>query len=333
MKETATMEELSADGLGLGGADVGEVKDPRLSIIIVNWNTRDMLAACLGSIQTRLEGVVTHEVIVVDNNSADGSAEMVRSGFPWVKLLESGENLGFVGGNNLATRLARGRILLLLNSDTVLLDSHITKIINYLDENPDVGVVIGKVLNVDGSFQRPFRRFPDFRTALANLTVNLIVTMPFLIIEDYNLRRLDEDQEHDVDWVVGCYLFARRDLLNDGKIFNEKIFMFMEDTLLCHEAREKGYRVVYLPVAPITHYGRASTSKVLPRAIRASFDSSRVYIDKVYGGAAATVFALGVKLCWWLFAAGFAVLGTVPHPKIRKKRDLFVALITGAERC
>ena len=130
-----------------------------LSIIIVNWNTRKLLAECLKSLKQNICTCLRHETIVVDNGSSDGSIDMIRKEFPSVLLIANKTNLGYVRANNQGSSVAIGRYILLLNSDTVLLEGGVEDIVGYLDSHSDVGIATGIVLNPDRTFHRPFRRW------------------------------------------------------------------------------------------------------------------------------------------------------------------------------
>jgi GT2 family glycosyltransferase len=141
------------------------------------------------------------------------------------------------------------------------------------------------------------------------------------------LEELDENEEQEVDWVSGAYMFVRRDVLDNGHVFDEDIYMWFEDTLLCYNLRKAGYRVVYLPYAPIVHYKGKSAGKIPVKAAFNSFRGSTIYFQKVYGRPLARFYATTVRLIWALFALCFSILEFVPNEKIKKKAQLFRRLI------
>ena len=299
----------------------------KLSIIIVNWNTRDLLAECLDSVFHHLRDQFSYEVIVIDNASVDGSTDMVEEKFPQARLIKNDDNVGFVKANNQGAKIANGRYLLLLNSDTVLLDGEMWKIIEYMDANQDVAVTTGRVLNPDMSFQRPFRRFPNWIGSIWRNTMCLVKGLETWFHKRYMLEELDENEEQEVDWVSGAYMFVRRDVLDNGHVFDEDIYMWFEDTLLCYSLRKAGYRVVYLPYAPIIHYKGKSAGKIPVKAAFNSFRGSTIYFQKVYGRPLARFYATTVRLIWALFALCFSILEFVPNEKIKEKAQLFRRLI------
>ncbi len=241
-----------------------------LSIIIVSWNVRDLLAACLDSIATAPIQLKQNEsptespcveVIVVDSASSDGSAEMVRQRFPWVRLIAEPGNVGFTRGNNIALAQAHGRHLMLLNPDTVVHGDALNRLIRYLDDHPDVGIVGPRVLNADGTTQSTRRRFLRPLTGFFESTW-LQGYAPKRWLDHYYVTDQPDDGTFDVDWVQGCALIARREVYEQIGPLDEGYVMFFEETDWCRRARQHGWRVVYVGGARITHYGGQSTGQV-----------------------------------------------------------------------
>ncbi len=251
-----------------------------LSIIIVSWNVRDLLAECLASIEAapctivgvagqeypadasgRASGTRYAEVIVVDSASSDGSVYMIRHRFPWVQLIEQAENVGFTRGNNIALDVARGRHVLLLNPDTVVHGDALNQLVGYLDANPDVGIVGPRVLNDDGTTQSTRRRFPTPITAIFESTW-LQPIAPQRILADYYVSDLPDDGTFEVDWVQGCALMARRAVYDEIGPLDERYIMYSEELDWCKRAKSANWGVVYLGTATITHYGGKSTEQV-----------------------------------------------------------------------
>ena len=240
--------------------------DFELSVTICSWNTLTDLRACLASLdQCRSEA--SFEVIVIDNNSEDGSPVMVASEFPWVRLYALAENLGFTGGQNYALERRQGRHALLLNSDTVVFPEAFPKLLAYLEANPNVGVVGPKLLNPDGSLQFSCRRFPNpvaalFRnTPLGKLFPNNRFT------RDYLMQDWDHSLVREVDWVSGAALLARGEVLDKIGYLDPDYFMYCEDVDYCWRTWAAGYKVVYFPPAVITHAIGRSTDKAPNRMI------------------------------------------------------------------
>lgn len=301
---------------------ISKTDRPDLSIIIVNWNTKKLLHECLRSVLDNLV-TINYEIIVVDNASSDGSAEMVKSKFKSVQLMENTENVGFVKANNQAANLAKGRYFLLLNSDTRLLDNGISDIIKYLDSHSEVGIATGKMLNPNKTFQPPYRRFPNLLGSVFHHTFRRIINLNTFFLKHHRYENLNPTQIHDIDWVTGAYLFIRSDLVKDGKIFDEAIFMYYEDTLLCYQVHKCGYRIVYLPYASIIHYQGMSARQIRTITAYNSFKSSVIYFERIYGKKTADVYARIVKIIWHLLVCGFTLFQVVPFPKFREKTEFF----------
>jgi hypothetical protein len=294
-----------------------------LSILIVSWNVRDLLAACLDSIaaapitiipatnspvgaglETRPSplaasgegdqgGEVNVEVIVVDSASADGSADMIRERFPWVMLIAKTDNIGFTRGNNDALEASQGRYLMLLNPDTAVHDDALNRLVAYLDANPEVGIVGPRVLNADGSTQSTRRRFPTLLTAIFESTW-LQGLAPRRVLNYYYVADQPDDGTFDVDWVQGCALVARRDVYAQIGPLDPGYVMYSEELDWCRRAKSAGWRVVYVGDARITHYGGKSSEQVQAHR-HIYFQQSKIrYFRKFHGPAAA--FALRVFL-------------------------------------
>jgi len=243
-----------------------EARAPRLSVIIVNRNTCDVLRACLRSLEPPLaSGDV--EVIVVDNGSADGSPQMVAAEFPAVTLIALPENRGFAVANNIGMRAARGRYFLILNSDTEILADALERICDYLDANPDVGALGPQLLNTDRTLQYSCRRFPSFRTALFHRYSIMTKLFPRnRFSSQYLMTDVGHDHTMDVDWVSGAALVVRREVFEQSGGFDEGFFMYAEDVDWCYRIKQAGWRIVYLPEAQILHHIGKST-RLVPYAM------------------------------------------------------------------
>lgn len=242
------------------------MQDFELSITICSWNTQSDLRDCLRS----LEGVraeTSFEVIVVDNNSEDGSPDMVAAEFPWVNLQRMPQNLGFTGGHNHALSLRKGRHALLLNSDTIVHAGALSTLMSYLNANPDVGVLGPKLLNPDGTLQLSCRKFPRPTAALFRNTPlgKLFPNNPFT--RDYLMSDWGHDSPREVDWVSGAALVARQELIEKIGTLDPNYFMYCEDVDYCFRCGKAGFKVVYLPTAVITHAIGRSTDKAPNRMI------------------------------------------------------------------
>lgn len=237
--------------------------DLQLSVTICSWNTQDDLRACLRS----LENEAGVETIVCDNNSEDGSPEMVAREFPWVRLLAQKTNLGFTGGQNLMIEARSAPHVLLLNSDTVVHPGALETLMAYLEANPEVGIVGPKLLNPDGSLQLSCRRFPNPLAALFRNTPLGRLFPNNRFTRDYLMKDFQHDRPMEVDWVSGAAMLARKEMIDRIGGLDPEFFMFCEDTDWCWRAGKAGYKVVYLPSSVVTHAIGRSTDKVPNRMI------------------------------------------------------------------
>ncbi len=226
--------------------------EPLLSICITSWNTRELLRDCLRSLYADRDSR-NWEVLVVDNASGDDSAAMVRTCFPQVELMARSENLGFVKGNNLALRRARGRYLLLLNSDTRVEIGALGQLVDFMEANSQVGIAGPKLLNEDGSLQLSCGISPTLWTETINKLL-LHKLFPF-----FKLGRWSHGEIRPVGWVTGACLMARRQAVEQAGLLDCGIFMFYEDLEWCMRIGQYGWKIYYLPASRVVHLGGQST--------------------------------------------------------------------------
>lgn len=225
----------------------------QLSIIIVSWNVCKLLRQCLRSIkeQTRL----SYEIIVVDNASTDGSADMVANEFPEVILIRNSKNRGFGAANNQGLAIARGQFVIFLNDDTEILDHALDKMVSYLEANPSTGIVGARLLNSDRTVQvGTARRFPDFKV-LATMLLGLHSFLQKKIwLQDYYLSKENFRTTKLVDQVMGASLMTRRQLLKNIGSFDEHFWIWFEEVDLCKRFHDSGYKIAVLAPAEIIHH-------------------------------------------------------------------------------
>jgi GT2 family glycosyltransferase len=229
-----------------------------VSVIVVNRNTREILRSCLVSLLAQTAGP-SFEVAVVDNGSTDGSVEMVRDEFPQALLISNTLNRGFAAANNQAMRLARGRYVLLLNSDTVVRDGAIQKTLAFAEEHPEAAVVGCRVLNADGSLQPTCFRFPGLINMLLSATYLYKVFPRSRFFGRERMTWWDRDDVREVDVVTGCFMLVRREAIEDVGLMDERFFMYGEETDWCYRFTKAGWKNLFYPGASIVHLGGEST--------------------------------------------------------------------------
>ncbi len=231
-----------------------------LSISIVSYNTRELLRNCLKSIFETTKGI-EFEVIIVDNNSRDGSQEMVAKEFPQVKLIANDSNRGFAGANNQAIKESKGRHILLLNSDTIVLEDTLEICCSFMDEHLEIGLLGCKLLNPDGTLQHSCRGFPSFLTLFFESTFLDQIFPRHGVIGRYQMRYWDHDEIREVDQPMGAFMMVRREAIEEVGYMDEGYFMFFEEVDWCYRIKDKGWKIVFIPQAEIIHYGGQSIRK------------------------------------------------------------------------
>jgi GT2 family glycosyltransferase len=292
-----------------------------VSVIIVSWNTADILRDCLNSLYHAPTGGLSLEVIVVDSASTDSTVAMLEAEFPQVIRLPQAQNLGFSRCNNIGLAVARGRHVLLLNPDTLIIGDALARLSAYLDANPAVGIVGPHTLNADRqTTQSTRRRFPNRRLAFLESTW-LEGLAPRGWLAAYRLDDRDDRDCFEVDWVQGSCLMARREVYEQIGGLDEGFVMFYEEMDWCRRAREAGWRAAYVGAAQIVHLGGKSTEQASARK-HIYYNESRLrYFHKVYGAGFASVLRM-VLLTGYLYQMGVEGLkGMLGHrPDLRRQR-------------
>lgn len=245
--------------------DAAMIDAPDVSILMVNWNTREMTLECLRSVYAETKDTRI-EVIMIDNASADGSAEAIRAEFPQVRLVAEDANHGFAKATNMAADIALGKYFLLLNTDTVVLDGAIDKLCAFALKTPEAGMWGGRTLFGDRTLNRGScyaKITPWSAFCMASGLAFAFDNSPTLNPEVYgNWQR---DSERDVDIVSGCFLLTKATLWRELGGFDVSYYMYGEEADLCARARAKGTKPRVTPTATIIHYGGASTKQFSKR--------------------------------------------------------------------
>ena len=253
-----------------------------VSVIIVSYNTRDILLGCLRSVYASkcVDGL---GVFVIDNSSTDTSVEAVHAAFPQCRVIANDENLGFSKANNLGLECAQGRYVLLLNPDTVVEPDVLQKMTEYMDKHPDVGMVSCKLVTGDGSLDLACRRsFPSLWDGFCRASGLSALFPRSRLFSRYNLTYLDEDETYEVDAVNGAFAFVRREAVEQVGPLDEDYFMYIEDLDWCYRFRKAGWKIAYHPAATTVHLKGQSGNPRSPIMIRELFKSTEIFYRKHY---------------------------------------------------
>ncbi|MFX0201394.1 MAG: glycosyltransferase family 2 protein [Candidatus Hodarchaeota archaeon] len=231
-----------------------------LSVIIVNYNTADFLVRCLNSVAS--QSGIDSEVIVVDNCSQDGSSELLKNNFSWIKLITNDRNLGFSRANNQALKMCSGKYVYYLNPDTEVRPDAFKAMVDYMESRPDIGLAGTRIVNPDGSLQQSVEnRYPGQKYAVLEL----------------------KDLTKDIAWVLGASMIARRELIQALEGFDESFFLYGEDLDLCMRIRKAGWSIGYIPDAVVVHWGGQSERDSLPVEVwEKKFKAESIFYHKHY---------------------------------------------------
>lgn len=234
-------------------------KSVDLSVVILNYNTKDLTRTCLTTLLASRLGQYTMEVIVCDNGSEDGSADMIAEEFPHVILVKNGKNLGFAAGNNPGIRRAKGRFVLLLNTDTEMHSDTLRVMIDFMDRNPDAGAATCKLLLPDGSMDPACHR--GFPTPWVSLTYLLKLEKLFpktKLFGEYHQGYKDLATIHEVDCIVGAFFMVRQEVIRQVGLLDEDYFMYGEDIDWAYRIRTAGWKIMYNPTGTMLHKKKQS---------------------------------------------------------------------------
>jgi hypothetical protein len=232
-----------------------------LSVLILNYNTKQLTLDCLSSVFSS-STAYAYEVIVIDNASSDGTADAVTEKFPQVRLIRNSDNVGFARGNNEGIKAAEGRYILLLNSDTIVQPDTFEVMLRFMDEHPEVGASGCKIILPDGSLDKACKR--GFPTPSASFYYAFGFSKLFPHVprfNQYQLGYLNPDEEYPVDCLVGAFMLVRREAVEQAGMLDEEFFMYGEDVDWCYRIKAAGWINYYYPRTHIVHYKGASSRK------------------------------------------------------------------------
>jgi GT2 family glycosyltransferase len=295
--------------------------EPDVSIIIVSWNTRDLLIDCIQSIKRETE--VSYEIIVVDNASTDGTIPALQGSFSDIKIIGNTENRGFAAANNQGLSVARGHNLLLLNPDTVILENSIDRMVSWLSDKPDIGCAGCQVWETDKVIQKTCFADPN-PINLAIVTLGLMRLAPWIPVLGRPWYRFwDRKTERDVDVVSGMFMLVPRKVLDRVGPLDGDFFVYAEEADWCRRIRQSGWRCVFTPHARIMHLdgGSKSTSQIKSRMYIQMQKSHLHYVRKHDG----TLGFISVKMLFILSAVFRFIIFSFAR--------LFRSRINDAARC
>ena len=241
----------------------------KLSIIIVNHNTSQLLFQCLNSLVSTTQNI-EKEIIVVDNFSKDDSVNMVREKFPQLKLIENKKNYGFAFANNQAVGIANSNLILLLNSDTIILENTIQKTIDFIEQDKDAHIVGCKLLNSDFSLQNSCRSFPTLWNIFTESFFLYKLFPKTKLFGKYHMTYFDYNSVLKVDVVKGAFMLIKKNVIEQIGLFDGKFFMYSEETDFCYRANKNNFNTIFFPDASIVHIGGGS------------IQSNQIYFEQIH---------------------------------------------------
>ena len=297
---------------------------PDITFVIVSYNTRDLLKSCIDSLAKHITDV-KYEIIIVDNGSTDGSAEMVESCYADIHLIKNRDNRGFAKANNQAIVLAKGDFIVLLNSDTMVLDDKISELVEFMKANPATGVLTCNILNPSGSLQRSGGRFPTLCSLWYFFSIDINFQI-FPVISNLKYRGLEEDNICKPEWVSGCFFCFRKELVSKVGLLDDNFFMYYEDTEYCMRARRAGYEIVLYPYYRILHlHGKSSNSR---KAVLRTFMSAQYYLLKTAGYNECRFFGYACRASWLYAIAAVAFFNVFKRSaKLKEKLTILRELV------
>jgi GT2 family glycosyltransferase len=275
-----------------------------ISVIVVNFNTKNLLRNCLHSVYETIRNI-SFEVLVVDNASPDGSLTMLREEFLQVKVIENPKNRGFAAGNNQALAMMKGRYALLLNTDTVLKENAVYELFSFMETHPEAAMASGQLLNADGSKQNSIANFPSLSTLLFNV--------PFLEMifpQKYPSKRYPQKDPIEIDSGVGACLLVRRKAIEEVGLFDERYFFFFEETDWALQMKMAGWKTFHVPTAYIYHFQGQSIGQDIRSRIefyRSRYQFFRKWNTYSYYILIAFIIFFRLMINWMLTSVGIVL--------------------------
>ncbi|HLF87998.1 MAG TPA: glycosyltransferase family 2 protein [Anaerolineales bacterium] len=285
-----------------------------ISIVIVNWNTRELLGKCLTSIYSSMPSGEL-EIWVVDNASTDNSCEMVKQLFPAVNIIENQTNTGFAQANNQAVQCSNAKFVLLLNPDTELMPGALEKLVSFIQASPRTGAVGPRTLNPDKSLQTSC--FPT--PTLSREFWRLFHLDKFRTFGVYDMERWETHSGRKVDILLGACLLIRKEALDEVGLLSEEYFMYTEEVDICYRLGQRGWELYWIPEAEIIHYGGQSTRQVSRQMFIHLYQSKLLFFKKHHGNVSAFLYKL-ILLFASLVRLSLTPIAYLSRSSLREKR-------------
>ncbi len=294
-----------------------------ITVVIVNWNTGDLLRNCLNSVYETMKDI-RYEIIVVDNASTDGSVAMLRKEFPTVTIIENRENRGFGAANNQAFAVMKGRYALLLNSDTILTKHAIGELFQFMENHLDTSLACGQLLNEDGSRQNSIANFPTLITLLANTSL-----LEYLFPKRFPSKRYIHKNPVEIESAIGACVLVRKKAMDDIGVFDERYFFFFEETDWAYRMRSAGWKIYHVPSAVIYHLQGKSVGDSIRSRIE--FYRSRYQFFKKYRRSIYVYAVYSIIISRLMINSFFTLLGNIVtvfmKRNLRRKWKVYIQLI------
>lgn len=252
-----------------------------ISIVIISWKMKDLLQSCLNSIYKFTTGV-SLEVIVIDNNSQDGTSEMIQSEFPEIILIKNSENRGVAPARNQGMAIAKGKYVLILDADVELIENSILKLFEFMESKLDCGVVGSKLVSTDRELQFSCKRFPNLLSFIFRRLEHFDVIKNSRTLRYHTMQDWDHKEIKEVDYLIGACQFIRNDVIKKIGMYDDKIFYGPEDIDFCLRVWRAGWKVMYYPLTQIVHHEQRITKKNFFSSISIKHLIGILYIYRKY---------------------------------------------------
>lgn len=288
-----------------------------VSIIIVAWNVRKLLHDCLKSVYDQTEGV-DFEVIYVDNASEDGSVDMVTKEFPNIKVIKNAENRGFIKANNQGIEVAQGRYVLLLNSDTVVLDNAIAKTVKFADKHPEAAVVGCKVLSADKTLRRTCFMYPSILNMFLAATYLYKIFPKNKFLGRERMSWWDFNDVREVETVSGCFSLVQKKAIDQVGLMDERYFVYGDDPDWCYRFKKNGWKIMFTPGGQIIHYGGQNTKQMSEKFLLQLCGSKLIFM-RMHRNKLELSLACVLTAAFFLLRVPYWLAAAAVHKNERKK--------------